>query len=69
MSRDVDYVEVVHLREHSAMLAEVLLRREYDEGRICGEVRIPLTHVTNDAMAGIPHDYALLIYDYDRDRR
>jgi rhodanese-related sulfurtransferase len=50
------------LHEEDAVLIEVLPREEYEEEHIAGAESIPLKKLTADAVRGIGHDRAVIVY-------
>lgn len=65
MPQEIEIDEIRPLLESGAQLVEVLPEAEFEEEHLAGAVNIPLKQMTEEAVASLDKDRAVIVYCWD----
>lgn len=65
MPNEIEIDEIRPLLDAGAQLVEVLPEAEYEEEHLSGAINIPLKQMTEEAVAGLEKDRAVIVYCWD----
>ncbi|MGH2657472.1 MAG: rhodanese-like domain-containing protein [Actinomycetota bacterium] len=65
MPQEIEIDEIRPLLESGAQLVEVLPQAEFEEEHLAGAVNIPLKQMTEEAVASLDMDRAVIVYCWD----
>lgn len=65
MPKEIEIDEIRPLLDAAAQLVEVLPVAEYEEEHLPGAINIPLKQMSEEAVAGLEKDRAVIVYCWD----
>lgn len=65
MPREIEIDEIRPLLDSGAQLVEVLPPPEFEEERLGGAINIPLKQITEEAVARLDKERAVIVYCWD----
>ena len=65
MPQEIEIDEIRPLLDSGAQLVEVLPQPEFEEEHLAGAINIPLKQMTEEAVARLDKDRAVIVYCWD----
>lgn len=65
MATNIDYIEVQHLMQEGAQLAEVLPEEEFAAEHLAGAISLPLKNLTAEGVRILDKTRPVIVYCFD----